>query len=259
MEQSENYGKKVFFLYPHSVIQEDLVEHIVQNEFEVYLVNNHSRLLPVLKKFPGSILFINIDARLKESEWEEYVRTIMQTPETASTQIGILTYNDDKELAKKYLMDLMIPGGYIQLKLGLKESTKIILKTLIANEARGKRRFVRVACPVNTVNEFNVGMYEKMYTGYIKDISSAGMACYFYDSVDLPVKTVLERMQLKLKRRIVMVNGVIAGKREDQNGMVYVILFSQYISTDAKQKLTGFVNNTLQAQMNRLMGDTEAR
>ncbi len=257
MDNSANFGKKVFFLYPHSVIQEDLVEHIVQNEFEVYLVSNHTRLPSILKKFPHSILFINIDTRLKEEEWEEYVRKIMNDPATKDVQIGILTYNEDKELAKKYLMDIMVPGGYIQLKLGLKESTKIILKTLIANEARGKRRFVRAVCPKNSVNEFNVGIHEKMYTGYIKDISSAGMACYFYDTVDFQPKTVLERMQLKLKRRIVMVNGVIAGKREDKDGMIYVVLFSSYVSADAKQKLTSFVHKTLQTEMNRLLGEPD--
>ena len=258
MENSSDRGRKVFFLYPHSVIQEDLVEHIVQNEFEVYLVNNHTKMIDILKKYPDSILFINIDARLKEHEWEQYVRRIMNDPATGDIQIGIMTYNEDKELAKKYLMDIMVSGGYIQLKLGLKESTKIILKTLIANEARGKRRFVRAACPTNIVNEFNVGIREKMYSGYIKDISSAGMACYFYESLDLSPKTPLERMQLKLKRRIVMVNGIIAGKRQDKDGIVYVILFTQYVSTDAKQKITNFVHKTLQADMDRLLGEPDA-
>jgi len=258
MQNKNGTGKKVFFLYPHSVIQEDLIEHIVQNEFEVYLINNHERLIPVLKKYSSSILFINIDIRLKEPEWEQYIRRIMNNPETKDVQIGILTYNDDKTLAQKYLMDLMIGGGYIQLKLGLKESTRIILKTLIANEARGKRRFVRANCPGNIMSEFNVEIHEKMCTGYIKDISSVGMACYFNDYVELPAKTVLERMQLKLKRRIVMVNGIIAGKRDDKNGTVYVILFTQYISTDAKQKITGFVYKTLQSEMNKMMDSTRA-
>ncbi|MGC9313688.1 MAG: hypothetical protein ACP5IA_13455 [Sediminispirochaetaceae bacterium] len=66
-------------------------------------------------------------------------------------------------------------------------------------------------------------------------------------------------MQLKLKRRIVMVNGIIAGKRQDKDGMIYVILFSSYVSADAKQKITGFVHKTLQADMNRLLGEPDTR
>ena len=244
-------GKKVFFLYPHSVIQEELITHIIQNEFEVYLINDHRKLLPLLTKYNNSILFINIDERLKEKEWEDYIRTIMHNEKTQGVQIGILTYNEDKELARKYLMDLMIQGGYIQLKLGLKESTKIILKTLMANEARGKRRFVRAACPKNIPTEFNVQVGPSMYEGHIKDISSAGMACFFNKEVDLPAKTELSKIQLKLRSRIVMVSGIVAGKREDQGKMLYVVLFTKFISTDARQRISTFIYRTLQAEMQR--------
>jgi hypothetical protein len=247
----EQFGKKVFFLYPHSVIQEDLITHIIQNEFEVYLINDHRTLLPLLKKYNNSILFINIDERLKESEWEEYIRSIMNNEATMGVQIGILTYNEDKELARKYLMDLMVPGGYIQLKLGLKESTKIILKTLMANEAKGKRKFVRANCPKGIATEFNVQVAGSMYEGTIKDISSAGMAVYFNKSVDLPPRTELSKIQLKLRSRIVMVSGIIVGMREDQGHKMYVLLFNRFISTDAKQRISSFIYRTLQAELQR--------
>src|SRR6056297_1073359 len=249
--QIEQFGKKVFFLYPHSVIQEELVTHIIQNEFEVYLINNHRKLLPLLKKYNNSILFINIDERLKESEWEEYIQSIMNNEATKGVQIGILTYNEDKELARKYLMDLMVPGGYIQLKLGLKESTKIILQTLMANEAKGKRKFVRARCPNNVTTEFNVELMGSMRNGYIKDISTAGMACIFQGDLDLPAKTPLNRVQLKLRSRIVMISGVIAGNRQTPEDTLYVVIFTEYISGDAKQRISDFVYRTLQAEMKR--------
>lgn len=251
MSQKPNTGKKVFFLYPHSVIQEELVQLIMEHEYEVYLVNNHTRLVQVLKKYPDSILFINIDERLKENEWEKYIRSMMSADATKSVQIGILTYNEDKELARKYLMDLMVPGGYIQLKLGLKESSKIILKTLEANEAKGQRRFVRASCPSNFATEFNVEVGGRMYDGYINDISTAGMACYFRTDMDLPAKTSLDRIQLKLRSRIVMVSGIIAGKRRTENGMLYVVIFTQYISTEAKKRISTFIYRTLQTEIER--------
>lgn len=251
MSNGYDLGKKVFFLYPHSVIQEELVQHISINEFEVYLVNDHARLVNVLGKYPNSILFVNIDERLKEEEWERYIRSLMQNERTGGIQIGILTYNEDKELARKYLMDIMVTGGYIQLKLGLKESTRIILQTLMANEAKGKRKFVRATCPSNITTEFNVELMGNMYNGYIKDISTAGMACFFESEIDLPAKTALTRMQLKLRSRIVMVSGVIAGKRRVPNSVLYVVIFTQYISGDAKQRISDFVYRTLQAEMKK--------
>lgn len=258
-QNGNDFGKKVFFLYPHSVIQEELINHIIQYEFEVYLINDHRKLMPLLEKYGNSILFINIDERLKEKEWEDYIRTIMHNEKTKGVQIGILTYNEDKDLARKYLMDLMIPGGYIQLKLGLKESTKIILKTLMANEAKGKRRFVRAACPKNIVTEFNVQVAGTMYEGHIKDISSAGMACYFNKAVDLAPKTELAKIQLKLRSRIVMVSGIVAGKREDEGQKLYVVLFNKYISTDAKQRISTFIYRTLQAEIQRELDSVKIR
>ena len=67
----------------------------------------------------------------------------MASPDTGSVQIGILSYNEDRELAEKYLMDIGVQCGFIKLKLGLQESIAIILKTLEATEARGNRKYVR--------------------------------------------------------------------------------------------------------------------
>jgi hypothetical protein len=251
MSDAKDMGKKVFFLYPHSVIQEELIQHISLHEFEVYLVNDHVRLVRVLANYPNSILFVNIDERLKEEEWEKYISSLMKNEKTAGVQIGILTYNEDRELAQKYLMDLMVTGGYIQLKLGLKESTRIILQTLVANEARGKRRFVRATCPGNVTTAFNVEIMGHMYNGYIKDISTAGMACTFESDLDLAAKTTLDRIQLKLRSRIVMVSGVIAGKRKTPDSLIYVVIFTQYISGDAKQRISDFVYRILQTEMKK--------
>ena len=106
-------GRKVFLLYPHSVIQDDLIYTLVQSEYEVYRLKDHNRALRILEKFPDSILFINIDERLDESEWEEYIRGIARNPALDSIRIGILSYNNNEELKKKYLMDIGITCGFI--------------------------------------------------------------------------------------------------------------------------------------------------
>ncbi|MFO7848320.1 MAG: PilZ domain-containing protein [Spirochaetia bacterium] len=245
-------GKKVFFLYPHSVIQEELVSQIVQNEFEIYLVHDHKRLRKLLEKYNDAIVFINIDERLKEDEWISYVRELVEAEATKKVSVGILTYNENKELAQTYLMDIGVQAGYIQLKLGLKESSKIILKTLVANEAKGKRKFVRAKCSKNSKTEFNVQIFGKNQNGIVIDISSAGMACTFSTPVDIPTRTDLDQIQLKLRSRIVMVSGIVAGKRQNEEGeTVYVILFTSFISTEAKNRIADFIYKTLQNNMDR--------
>ena len=70
---------------------------------------------------------------MPEYEWEEWIKKRLEDPETKTVGIGIVTYNSDERLQKKYLMDIGIGFGFIKLKLGLDESTKILLTTLKAS------------------------------------------------------------------------------------------------------------------------------
>ena len=91
-------GKKVFFLYPPSVVTDELVWEVVRNEYEVYLLKDHKGL---------------------------------------------------------------------------------------------GRRYVRAQVLDRDVASFNVTMNGIMQTGFIRDISSVGMAAYFEPDTAVPVRTYL--------------------------------------------------------------------
>ena len=121
------------FLYPHSVIQETMLQVLITAEIEVALVSDHKKALRVIGKYPDSVLLVNIDEGLSEEEWERYITQIMKLDATKNVKIGVLTYNENADLAQKYLINIGVQCGYIVLKLGLKESAAILLKTLEAN------------------------------------------------------------------------------------------------------------------------------
>ncbi len=250
-EKTENLGRKVFFLYPHSVIQQELIDYIIENEFEVYLVYDHHKMPRLLERYPESIIYINIDEKLEEEEWEAYVRELKNNEKIGNVKIGILTYSREDTLAKKYLMDLEVEAGFVQLKLGVKESARIILKTLMVNEAKGKRKFIRARCPKNNPIEFNIQIGDQVHEGMIQDISKAGLACRFYEQVDLPLKTSLDRIQLKLRGRLVMVSGIVAGRRDSEEGQIYVVLFTAFVSQEARKRISAFIYNILQTEMRK--------
>ena len=97
MEQAPIEGRKIFFLYPHSVIQDDLVDELIMQGFEIYILRDHKRARKLIERFPGSIMFINIDEKLEEPEWETYIREIQENP-SVKTRLGILSYNTDRVL-----------------------------------------------------------------------------------------------------------------------------------------------------------------
>jgi len=249
MEQNA-LGKKIFILYPHSVIQDELLDILIMSGFESYVLHDHKRALKLLEKFSDSIMFINIDEGIDEKEWEVYVRGIQENPKTKNCRLGILSYNTDQQLMQKYLMDIAVPCGYIQLKLGVKESTKIMLSALEANEARGLRKYIRAFCSDDLAATVNVKSSFGFYYGKILDISAAGIAAKFDKFDDLPANTKIKEVQLKLRGGLVLTDATLIGRRDDN---VCIFLFEvPRMNPDHKLIIHRFIKYTLQHYIDTL-------
>ncbi|MDR2370658.1 MAG: PilZ domain-containing protein [Treponema sp.] len=251
MEQNA-LGRKVFLLYPHSVIHEEMLDVLIMSGFETYTLRDHKRAGKLLEKFSGSIMFINIDDGMPENEWETYIRNLQENPKTQDSKLGILSYNQDKALMEKYLMKLSVPCGYIQLKLGIQQSTKIILNALEANEAKGRRKYIRAFCEDDPNAAMNYKSGEGLFQGKILDISSVGIAARIADFPEMPPNSVLRGVQLKLRGSLVMLNAVLMGKRRDDKD-VYILLFD-FSKTDQNSKIIihRYIKQCLQKYIDQL-------
>jgi hypothetical protein len=227
-----------------------MLDLLIMAGFESYVLHDHKRALKLLAKFPDSIMFINIDEGMPEGEWEAYIRGVQEDPKTKDCKLGILSYNTDQKLMQKYLMDLAVPCGYIQLKLGVRESTKIMLGALEANEARGRRKYIRAFCEDDNNATVNIKGVGGFYYGKILDISAAGIAAKFDKFEDLPPNTKLREVQLKLRGGLVLTDAVLMGKREDN---VLILIFdSARMNPDQKVIIHHFIKYTLQHYMDNL-------
>jgi hypothetical protein len=249
-QDNSNIGKRVFFLHPHSVIQNEMIDEIIAHEFEVYLISDIPKTLKLMEKYPDSILFINIDEGQEESAWEQYIQSIIKNETMSDVRIGILTYNNDPDLARKYLMDIGVQCGFIKLSLGLQESTDIILRALSANEAKGRRKYVRAKITDPGSAGFNVNAKGMTRNGHVLDISSVGMAVSFDGDSDLEIRSQLPDIQLRLRGILTMVSGVILGNRSDDSS-VYVVLFTGKTPDQSRLKIRTFVFQTLQNNIER--------
>jgi len=244
-------GKKIFLLYPHSVIRDDMLDVLIMAGYETYTLVDEEKGRKLMIKFPGSIMFINIDEGLKELEWEIYIKDIQQNPKTKDCRLGIMSYNQDKELMQKYLMELAIPCGYIQLKLGLHESTRIILNALEVNEARGRRKCIRANCDDDRSASINFKGDTGMYQGKILDISASGIAARFEKLASLPLACLLPHVQLRLRGGLVMTNMIYMGQRQDDK-RIYILLFDNKLSEDNKFIIHRYIKQCLQRYVDRL-------
>jgi len=254
-------GKKVFFLYPPTIIRE-IIEEVVREEYEAYILENHLLALKILAKYKNSILFINIDEILKDEEWQTYVSSLLSDPETAGTKVGIFTYfKQDKEMMEKYLITIGVQCGFVHIKMSPAECRQILLKTLAANEARGRRRFVRALCN-EKLDLFNIIWKEDRFQGSIIDLSIAGMACYFHDKqLRLPEGTTINNMQLVLRGASCILDGKIMKIIPQPNGRnIYIIMFnSRNLKPIIEKKIHSFIFRCLQETIKTEMDSLDHR
>jgi hypothetical protein len=245
-------GKKVFILYPQSVIHEEMLDILLMNGFEAYTLRDHKRALKILEHFPDSIMFINIDDGMPEKDWETYVRALQENPKTKDVRLGVLSYNQDKKLMEKYLMDISVPCGYIQLKLGIQESTRIILNALQVNEAKGRRKYIRAFCEDDPNATLNYKSDTGLYQGKILDISSAGLAARIPKLPDGYINAKLRDMQLKLRGALVMTDVVLMGKRRDDMDVCILLFDPAKMDQENKLVIHHFIKQSLQKYIDQL-------
>ncbi len=242
-----DYGKKVFFLFPPSVVKEELIFRLLEQEYEVYMLRDAAAAKRLLSIYPDSLLFANIDDGMSEPEWEIWILGVLAEPATSEVGIGILTYNASDDLRRKYLMDVGAKCGLIHMKLGIDESTHLLLATLNANEAKGRRRYVRAECSGDQLSSINLHHDGKKISGQIKDISVVGFSCEFPSNPGLKKNTLISDIQLKLRGALLSANAIVFGTREQEGLFAYVFLFTPPLFGDSRTKIRKYVQTALQA------------
>jgi DNA-binding response OmpR family regulator len=251
-KKNNMYETKIFFLYPQSIIQNQLINEIIRNEYAAYILNDHKTALHLLEKYDNSIIFINIDAVLPDDEWKKYIADIQNDPRFANVRVGIISHIGDEKKEEYYLMQLLISCGFIKMKSSFNESLQLILKVLEANEAKGKRKFVRVSCSEKENVSCNMKINNTIYKGKIIDISSAGMAFSFLKDNETFLKenSVIDKIQLLLQEKICHLSGSVKGERQINGKIIYVILFDK-VNHEDSNKIHDFIFNALQDEIKK--------
>lgn len=242
-------GRKVLFVDPPSVVQEQMIHFLVTAQYEAAIVKDPRRVVPVLAKFPCSIVYFNLDSRFPPNELEQIVRTLVSNRSRYQAEVGVLSYNSNPEAAKTYLMDIGASCGYVTLSLGFKQSARIIVRALEAAEARGQRRFVRVKAPAGRAS-LNVSSDGGYIGGTIIDLSIAGIACTLDQAFEKG--TELDDLQLQLWGVRVKVSGTVAGVRQEGGRRVTVILFESISDSGTREKLYAFITRVMQFEVDQV-------
>ncbi|GHU85455.1 hypothetical protein FACS189473_4470 [Spirochaetia bacterium] len=246
-------GKKIFFLSPSPLIKNEIAYELIHQEYEVYYAAEPVKLRRMLRKFPGSVVFINVDEGLAETDWDTWIRTVLGDRATAETSIGILSAVHDPNMAQKYTA-MELPCGYTFInKADIMGSIKQIYNTLLKLEARGQRKYLRATSENESLTTLNIPHNGRFLNGVIRDISAGGLSCVFQEDPKLEKNSICHDMQIKLQTVILKTEAVVFGARMDGLTKIYVFLFTQRIDPDVRIKIRMYIQSIMQAKMDTLL------
>ena len=249
---SDIQGKKVFFLHPTVVVQNKIISELVQQEFEVYITKDKDSLKRVLKKYPDSVVFIDINEHMTEKEWETWITAAKNAPETKGITFGIVTALDDEPIKRKFLLTVKVP--YTVIKFDLDKAIAHIFQVLQTADAKGRRKFIRATTDKEVNTTVNMPLHGMFVNGQIKDISVVGVSCSLEGNPEISKNTLIKDIQVKLQTTILKVEGIVFGSRMDGNEKIYVILFTQRIDPDVRTKIRKYIQHNLQVKMDKELG-----
>jgi len=246
---SDLVGKKIFFLNPTVVVQNRIISELVQQEYEVYVAKDKDTLKRVLKKYPDSIVFVDINEKIPEKEWEAWIGGVMDSPDTKGVSIGIVTANDDDMIKRKYLLSMKVACGYTVLKFDLDKAIQHILEVLQTVDAKGRRKFIRATTENEPNTTVNIPLQGVFVNGHIRDISVVGISCTLDGSPDIAKNAFFKDIQVKLQSNLLKVEGIVFGSRTEGLEKIYVILFTQRIDPEVRIRIRKYIQQNLQGKM----------
>jgi len=242
-------GRKIFFLHPSALIQNQIINELTQEEYEVYATKDEAKLLNALKKYPDSIVFANLNEGLKTDAWEAWIRKIMTDAETAKVDVGVIAASDSAQFRKMYTQQLKVRCGFTVLK----SDFTLVIKTLVAIlesvNAKGRRKYLRAVTDNEVNTTVNLPLNGTFIKGVIRDISTVGFSCSFADDPELTKNSLITDMQIRLATQLIKAEGIVFGSRIEGEQKVYVILLSQRTSPDVRTRIRKFIQFFLQARM----------
>ena len=229
-------GRKTFFITPDtSLIPETYLEDYFALGYECYFIEYDKRVklekkLDILiSLFKDVIFFFNVDYRIQGLEWPILIRNIIESYNNKAS-IGVLytkrqTKEERSRLEQKYLYEMGLSCGCIQLEYQKKQNFEIIEKILFANQAQGRRKNIRALCTSACTYSFTAG--HQTYTGCLQDISVSHFSFVSTDphfSVQLYEK--IKDFHFNIRGFLFRSDAVLIMQRQTPIGMLFIFAFT---------------------------------
>ena len=172
-------GRKTFFILPDtSLMPESYLEDYFALGYECYYIPFDKRykmerkVKVITSLFKDLIIFFNIDYNLPNFDWDDYIYEYIHENNNAQS-VGIMYAKRQSKAEKalierKYLYEMGIRCGCVQLEYQKTQNFELIGKILYANQAQGRRKTIRALCSSACTYTYTYGPYKDSITGTLQ-------------------------------------------------------------------------------------------
>lgn len=232
-------GRKTFFILPDtSLMPESYLEDYFALGYECYYVpfdkrvNIEKKVKVITSLFKDLIIFFNIDYNLNlpDFSWDDFIYDYIHENDNAGS-VGILytkrqTKEEKNRLERRYLYDMGVRCGCIQLEYQKVQNFELIGKILYANQAQGRRKTIRALCTSACTYTYTYGPYKDSVTGTLQDISLSHFTI-LVSGVGLEIKLYekIADVHFNIRGFLFRSDAVLVMERPVNGDMLYVFAF----------------------------------
>jgi PilZ domain. len=257
MESRENptFGRKVFFLNPVFSTRNVIINKLIEDEFEVYTIDDYRDAKNVLRAYPDSICFINIDDQLSHEQWLNFILSCETDQSLKSVLLGILSSRINRADHDHFMLKAAIPAGFIMMNERLEDITETIEGILNINGAKGRRQYVRANCSSDPDAILLVHIGTKVYKMHLLDISVVGAACILAPQYKdmFQTNSVIRDVFVTLANKNFTCSVAVYAIVVNPKYCKLVLLFMQGLPFAAKKLIRSYVTAKLQLGVNEII------
>ena len=254
-ENAHIFGRKIFFVCSTFTLNTNIILRLMQQEYEVYKIDEPRLLKNLLKLDPNAIVCINADSHFVPAVWYNFISSFEHDPEFESCDFAVFSAKLKGSAKLRFEQGLKLKAGFFSLDKNFGEIMSGVIEKLENLKAKGLRKFVRLNCTGDKSAEAYFINGNMMYKMNFVDISSIGVGLIIpskYASA-VRVNSVIQGLTLVLGNKQLKVNAKIHTIKAIQNGILAVLIFTPDTPDSFRNFVRTYICEELQKRLNNKM------
>lgn len=250
-QKVEIYGKKVFFVCATFTLNTNIVLRLMEQEYEIYKIDQYRQLKSLLILNPQSIVYINLDSQNTPNVWYNFIQYFETEPRFKDVKFGAFSSKLKPAEKERFTKSLRLEAGFYSVEKGFGEAMGDLMVRLEDLKAKGMRKFVRMNCQGVRSTEAFFLRGNMMYKMEVVDISSIGMG------LKIPLKycqlfrinTVIPGLNLVLGSKQLKVNAKIFGIKNIGDAALLIMIFTPDTEDSFRSYVRSFICEEMQKKL----------